>query len=48
MGKVGFENSKRYRKSCSHNVGRSPQKNRICSAGKVGETESFLRVTLEN
>jgi hypothetical protein len=48
MGKVGFENSKRYRKSYSHNVGRSPQKNRSCSAGKVGEAESAKKVILDN
>ena len=48
MGKVGFEESKRYRKSYSHNVGRSPQKNRSCSAGKVGEAESGQKVILED
>jgi len=48
MGKMGFENSKRYRKSYSHNVGRSPQKDRGCSAGKVGEVESWQKVILDN
>ena len=48
MGKVGFKGSKRYRKSYSRNVGRSPQKNRSCSAGKVGEVESWQKVILDN
>jgi len=48
MGKVGLEDSKRYRKSYSHNVGRSPQENRSCSAGKVGEGEIWQKVILKN
>lgn len=48
MGKVGFENSKGKSKSYSQNVGRRPQKNRGCSAGKVGEGKSWQEVILDN